>query len=355
MRSGLLPCIVGCWGFFIDFAGPEVVKKHWRYLIARYGAYPVAWCTTGEALMPYYISEETAAFQQWRTEVQLVTTADMTWLPPAKRAVWSEIMRTLRATDPYGHPLTIHPNGFAHLTPDDPSLLDFNMLHPAHLGYQIMTDMVHLVESAVAEGPRMPVLVAEVNYEGEMEMSHSETQRFFFWTAILTGAGGHTYGAMGIWQVNTPEKPYGPSPHGASYGDTPWNEAVQLPGSTHLGNSKRLLERYAWWEFEPHPEWVEPHNTVENRMLPYAAGIPGKVRFFYLPGPSIRYVNRGEVTITGLEDGVLYRGFYYDVKSGKEHESVPLKGDAQGNCTMPSAPIIWDWVFVMERDDGQND
>ena len=355
VRSGLLPCIVGLWGFFIDFAGPEVVKKHWRYLIARYGAYPVAWCTTGEALMPYYISEETAAFQQWRTEVQLVTTADMTWLPPAKRAIWSEIMRAVKATDPYGHPLTIHPNGFGHLTPDDPSLLDYNMLHPAHLGYQIMTDMVHLVESAVAEGPRMPVLVAEVNYEGEMEMSHPETQRFFFWTAILTGAGGHTYGAMGIWQVNTTEKPYGPSPHGASYGDTPWNEAAQLPGSTHLGNSKRLLERYPWWEFEPHPEWVEPHNTVENRMLPYAGGIPGKVRMFYLPGPSIRYVNRGEVTITGLEDGVLYRGFYYDVKSGKEHESVPLKGDAQGNCTMPSAPIIWDWVFVMERDDGQND
>ena len=27
------------------------LKKHWRYLIARYGAYPVIWCAAGEALI----------------------------------------------------------------------------------------------------------------------------------------------------------------------------------------------------------------------------------------------------------------------------------------------------------------
>ena len=354
VRSGLVPCIFGCWGFFLDFAGEEAIKKHWRYLIARYGAYPVVWCTAGEALMPYYLSEETAQFQKWRTETRLVSPADVTWLPPAKRAAWSEIMRAVRATDPYNHPLTIHPNGFGHLTPDDTTLLDINMLHPAHFGYPTLVDMVNIVESAVAEGPRIPVLVAEVNYEGEMDMNWHETQRFLFWSSILTGAGGHTYGANGIWQVNTPEKEFGPSPHGAHYGNTPWNEAYQLPGSGHLGNSKRLLERYAWWEFEPHPDWVEPRHTPENRMLPYAAGIPGKVRIFYLPGPTIRYVNRGEVTMTGLEADVHYRGFYFDVKAGKEYEAVALKGDAQGNCAMPKAPIMWDWVFVLEADDEES-
>ena len=305
--------------------------------------------------MPYYLAEESVQVQQWRTETRLVTPADMTWLPQAKRAAWSDIIRTLRATDPYGHPVTIHPNGFAHLTPDDPTLIDINMLHPAHLGYPTLADTVNIVESAVADGPRIPVLVAEVNYEGEMEMSRQEAQRFFFWSSILTGAGGHTYGANGIWQVNTPDKPYGPSPHGASYGYLPWNEAAQLPGSSHLGNSKRLLERYAWWDFEPHPEWVEPHHTLENRMLPYAAGIPGEVRVFYLPGPAVRYINRGEVVIKGLEANVQYRGFYFDSKSGKDYEAVPLKGDAQGHCVMPKAPVIWDWVFIMEADDDKDD
>jgi len=41
VNSGLVPCIVGCWGYFLNFAGIEVMKRHWRYLVARYGAYPV--------------------------------------------------------------------------------------------------------------------------------------------------------------------------------------------------------------------------------------------------------------------------------------------------------------------------
>jgi hypothetical protein len=54
VRAGIVPCIVGEWGYFMDIAGPEVLKKHWRYLIARYSAYPVVWCAAGEAMMNYY-------------------------------------------------------------------------------------------------------------------------------------------------------------------------------------------------------------------------------------------------------------------------------------------------------------
>ena len=49
----------------------------------------------------------------------------------------------------------------------------------------------------------MPVLVGEVCYEGILEASRQEVERFMFWTSILNGAAGHTYGANGIWQVNT--------------------------------------------------------------------------------------------------------------------------------------------------------
>jgi len=55
--SGLVPCIVGFWGYFIDVAGAEVLKKHWRYLIARWGAYPVVWCSAGEALSRPYAQQ----------------------------------------------------------------------------------------------------------------------------------------------------------------------------------------------------------------------------------------------------------------------------------------------------------
>ncbi|MCZ0939753.1 MAG: DUF5060 domain-containing protein, partial [Caldilineaceae bacterium] len=54
VQNGLLPSIVGCWGYYMDFAGEEKLKQHWRYLVARYGAYPVVWDAAGEALMPHY-------------------------------------------------------------------------------------------------------------------------------------------------------------------------------------------------------------------------------------------------------------------------------------------------------------
>src|SRR4029077_12657955 len=48
----LTPCIVGAWGYFIPWIGVEKMEKHWRYLIARYGAWPVVWCAAGEANLP---------------------------------------------------------------------------------------------------------------------------------------------------------------------------------------------------------------------------------------------------------------------------------------------------------------
>ena len=54
---GLAACIVGFWGYFIPRMGMDKVKQHWRYLIARWSAYPVVWCLAGEGTMPYYLSK----------------------------------------------------------------------------------------------------------------------------------------------------------------------------------------------------------------------------------------------------------------------------------------------------------
>ncbi len=50
---GLVPDIMGLWGFHVNWLGLEKTKQHWRYLIARYGAYPVVWTLCGEADMPF--------------------------------------------------------------------------------------------------------------------------------------------------------------------------------------------------------------------------------------------------------------------------------------------------------------
>ena len=87
----------------------------------------------------------------------------------------------------------------------------------------------------------MPVVNAEVNYEGIMGRSWQNIQRLDFYHTMMNGAAGVTYGANGIWQLNTEEQPYGRSPHGRSWGSTPWRVAARLPGSDQVGLGGRFF------------------------------------------------------------------------------------------------------------------
>jgi hypothetical protein len=201
---------------------------------------------------------------------------------------------------------------------------------------------VNRVLESIDQTPKMPVINGEVCYEGILGQSWQNIQRFAFWACVLSGAAGHTYGANGIWQVNARKKPFGPSPHGMSWGDTPWDEAYQLPGSAQVGIGKKLLERYRWWEFEPHQEWAEPHATPENYRLAYAAGIPRSVRFFFLPTHSaLSFVKE-------IESDVSYQAFYVDPRNGSELKLGKVTPDKKGKWQPPKPPIFSDWILVME-------
>jgi len=294
----------------------------------------VVWCAAGEALMPWYLDRpEGEALARAQDEL---------------RGRWSALVRDIRATDPYGHPITIHPTRFGHDQLDAPELLDVDMLQTGHGGHASLANTINLVEDSLAHEPKLPVLVGEVNYEGIMESSREEIQRFIFWTVMLTGAAGHTYGANGIWQLNRRDRPYGASPHGSAWGGPPWDDAYRLPGSGQIGLAKRLLERYEWWRFETHHEWIEPCQTRENRVGPYAAGIPGKVRVIYSPAASIWAAWSGKMLVKGLEPGQQYRAFFFDPKTGVEHDLGIVSGDADGNYKVPKPPVFQDYAIVLE-------
>ncbi len=54
---GLCPCILGTWGYYLNWLGTEKMKLHWRYIMARWGALPVVFAAAGEQVMPWYLSE----------------------------------------------------------------------------------------------------------------------------------------------------------------------------------------------------------------------------------------------------------------------------------------------------------
>jgi len=321
---GLAACVVGFWGYFIPRMGMAKVKQHWRYLIARWGSYPVVWCLAGEGTMPYYLS---------KTKEQDAET---------QKHGLTELARFVRATDPHRHPITIHPSRSARLCVDDPSVLDFDMLQTGHSDRQSVSNTIETLNRSLAAAPRMPVLIGEVCYEGIMEASRQEVQRFMFWSAMLGGAAGHTYGANGIWQVNTRQQPYGLSPHGHSWGGPAWDIASQLPGSGQLGLAKNLLTRYSWWKLEPHPEMVEPRWGNADYWQPYAGQIPGEAFIVFSPS------GMKPITIKNLEAS-SYRAFFFNPSDGTEVQIGHASPDSNGDWKAPEFPIFRDWVVVLER------
>ncbi|MCC7145033.1 MAG: DUF4038 domain-containing protein [Phycisphaeraceae bacterium] len=326
--EGLLPCWVACWGYYLLRMGMAQVKKHWRYMIARWGALPGVWCLAGEGEMPWYNS---TTFEQDR---QL------------QRHGWADVASYVKSIDGYEHPVTIHPTTSSKVQIVDPSLLDLDMLQTGHDGWPNLPNTARRVIESRANDPRMPTVVSEVCYEGIMESSRDDAQRYAYWSSMLSGAGGFTYGANGIWQFNRANDPYGASPHGMTWGGLPWREAAMLPGAKQLGLAKKLLGRYPWQKFSPRTDWFSPVYTPTEPYLAFAAGVPGEVRMLYMSGTGFW---RQPWLAKHLELDVKYRAFFFDPCTGEEI-AIGLVETASDQWAVPAKPPrIHDWVLVLEK------
>jgi len=281
--AGIVPAVVGAWGRSdcnsMQAIGVAGLKRHWRYLVARYGAYPVAWILAGEI--------ETST--KW------------------SEGPWAEVAKYLRSIDPYHHPLTCHTSTGRRGASGDKLVIDYDMVGGSHGGGEPTTrKTLSIFSEAYARTPPMPVLCGETGYEGHMQFHLQEVQRHVFWMYMLSGAAGHTYGAAGVWHASVDGDP-GITP---VYDLTTWREGMNYPGSTQLGLGKKLLEQYPWWQFEPHPEWAEADC--------YAAGIPGEVRFIYQPRRGV--YNWNGTVVKNLERDVPYHAFYFNPCNAKKYD-----------------------------------
>jgi len=312
--AGIVPVIVGGWGrpqhggkSTLVQVGLDGFKRHWRNLVARYGAYPTVWMVGGEAKDAY--------------------------------GPWSTLAEYLKDIDPYHPLLCYHAPGHPREMLRDNSMFDFDMVAFGHDGMKTVNRTAQLMQSCLEMFPKRPVLCGEACYEGHMQTNFQDHQRYMFWRFLLSGAAGHTYGAAGIWHGSVEGDP-GINP---VYDWTTWRQGMNYPGAIQLGLGKRLLETYHWWRFESHPEWAEKDC--------FAAGIPGEVRIIYQPKRDI-YNWKGTI-VKHLEPDVSYSVFYFDPVTGRRFEqgTVINKGPmtSSGEYKAPRLPSPQDWVLVLER------
>jgi hypothetical protein len=331
---GFVPCIVGAWGYHLPWMGTDRMKRHWRHLIARYGALPVVWCAAGEGTMPFYNS------QNREEEARL------------QKQGWTEVIRFIHATDPFDRIVTIHPSGSARDTVTDPGVLDFDMHQTGHRPESGVGRVARRIRAAYGAEPTMPVIAGESSYDG-LDLSEwggdvltSDAARQMFWVCVMdSGVAGGTYGANGIWQVNRRDQPYGPSPHGRSWGSTPWDEAMKRPGSTQVGLAKRFFESFPWHRFRPLPDsvaWAEGAPKGDSAIEPCAAGISGELLVVYAPRP-------WPVVVTGLDPNADYAAGLFNPVTGERTSLGPIRPDKDGAWSVSPPDGDHDWVLVLEK------
>ncbi|MGI9456063.1 MAG: DUF4038 domain-containing protein, partial [Aeoliella sp.] len=255
---------------------------------------------------------------------------------------WSELAKYLTDTDPYDRLTCYHAPGHPRIALKDNSMFDFDMIAVGHNGMETVNKTLDLMKSCFAASPKRPALCGEACYEGHMQTNFQYIQRHMFWSFMLTGAAGHTYGAAGIWQASVEGDP-GITP---IYDWTTWKQGRNYPGSMQLGLGKKLLEKYPWHRFEPHPEWVEAGS--------FAAGIPSQVRFIYMPRRNI--YNWSGPAVKNLDPGVDWHVYYFDPATGRAFDQGTIKAvaKADGKTTRSvdfnkNVPSPQDWVLVFER------
>jgi hypothetical protein len=331
--SSLVPCVVMAWGYHLPWTGVEKMKKHVRYVMARYDALPVVWCMAGEVNLPYYLEKGFPKGGEKQT------------------TSWEGVIKFARTLNGLERLITVHPTGIEPLSGrllfQDQALLDFDMLQTGHGKREVLAPTIRTVRASYSAKPVMPVVNGEVSYEALLGTIPAEIPRLMFWTCILSGAAGHTYGANGIWQLNRRDRPYGKSPHGGTYGPIPWDEAMRLPGSHQLGLAKAFLMRFPWQHLEPHPEWARwagPAAAEGSFEMPYTAGIPDKVRITYAPVAQ-------PIMCLNLKPNRKTIARSFDPVSGESTILGAVHPDDRGSATVyPPPGMKTDWVLVLENE-----
>lgn len=268
LDAGLTPCIVGGWGYQLETVGLESMLAWWHALIERFAALPVVWCAAGEALMPHYSA------LGGETQDERVAKLGLGW---------SAVLAEIRRADPHRRPLAIHPSAgvghFASCDMLDLALTDLVMLQSGHEGIAAAARGLELVARVRRDHPGVPVINAEVCYEGIMGSNWQDMQRFLFWTHLLAGAAGHSYGAHGLWAFDDDAA----GTIGRHWGGGSWQAASRYPGADQLGLGRRLVQR--WGSLEPAPEVVSP-TAADAQYLPHASRSPDGTTVVYLPAPA---------------------------------------------------------------------
>ena len=210
-----------------------------KYLIARYGAYHVAWIPAGDT------TYKSANGEKWR--------------------------RICRAVfDGTNHaPVVMHPQGMESYFENfkNEKWADIIGYQSGHGDNAETLKWIHSgpISTEARQAPMKPFINLELPYEDHIayhsKKRHSDynVRRAAYWSLLNAPTAGVTYGAQGIWSwETTANEPLQFKFTGIA---KPWIEAIKMPGSGQMKILYEFLTSVNWWELRP------DHSIIETKIF----------------------------------------------------------------------------------------
>ena len=305
--------------------GEEKIDRWWRYLVHRFAAYNVIWVLAGEYNMNNYGG---FSIEFWKDLGRLIKKED-----PYERIV------SLHPTPPFWEGGADAPQWATGMVLHNETWLDYNQSQVGH--GKFANEMIpQVITEEYRRVPAKPVVVTEPWYEFIEGNPTGKDIRFAAWSAILSGAAGHTYGGGHVWLASVPEAP-------AGGGDWPIEKGFQrttwdYDGAVSMEHLAKFFRNVKWWNMKPHPELVTEYPQ------PFCLANPGEEYVIYL-----RYAGVAKVKMEGTASSERYSCQWFNPATGKFADPKIIQGAVlmQFSCpeSFPASPEYTDWVLYIRK------
>lgn len=309
----------------VESIGEENVRRWWRYLIHRLGAYNVIWTIAGE-----YNLYDYGGF-------------DLSF--------WKDVGQMIKEEDPYERIVGAHPTpplwGGGADAPQwstgevlhDENWLDYNQSQPGHGRWrQEMTPKI--ISADRNREPAKPTLVTEPWYEFVEGNPSGKEVRFGAWSSVLSGAAGHTYGGGHVWLAHLPESPAGGGPW-------PLEESFDVntldyEGARSMSYLADFFDEVKWWKMEPAPELIRDYRE------PYCLANKGEEYVVYL-----RWGGPATINLSHTGEQAVFKYRWFNPATGEFHPEGEIKGGGVRIISpvedYPGRDEFRDWVLHIKK------
>ena len=326
--KGITVWIHGWWSRpnMYSTIGAEKMERWWRYLVHRFGAYNVIWVLAGEYNMNNY-----GGFSP---------------------DFWKDLGKLIKAEDPYERIISVHntppfwdggadaPQWSTGSVLHQEPWLDYNQSQVGH--GKFANEMIpYIVSDDYNRKPSKPIVVTESWYEFIEGNASATDIRFAAWSAILSGAAGHTYGGGHVWLASVPESPADEKtwPLEKSFSRTTYDYA----GAVSMQHLASFFKNVKWWKMAPHA------GLVMEYPQPFCLANPGGEYILYL-----RYGGVAKLKMDAAAAANSYFYQWYNPATGKLSEKISVKGSAilTFNCpeSYPESLEYKDWVLYIRKE-----